>query len=483
MASLIAASSFAARERDALTKSIFISEVEASTLTFIRVKIFHSRYRKIRSNLTFPEDYPKEQLVVEITSQGDKGRLGIPVGLKKKLEVEAMEACKKVLEGGRKEVKPDDELTPENSQVLAACFYLKSFLDSNRFVSCWKELKQTASLVTAGRNTIRMSDSTGIILVNFISLPYTYSAQLSIDEGYPSTLLNEVDPLPIKIKVKSTNFPHVIETMITKQAIELVRRCCQGRDPVQALQMSNPIRAPRGFVMPAGEDRSARITRDTIKDLERDRETLLKMKKLKDVDQAKQAHNHKAALNSTKERKDARRELNKLAHKEIERDDELEKKMSQAEIDRAKLETGWQDDGDPVPSLLPTVNFLIDSIVKFQQGTCPVCNEMVLPKNPEDLKRLFEKSPEGAKKTAEEKKARKEMKKKRPVRCYCNCWYHAGCLEAYMTEPPFGGTCQGTCSGGPVHHPDYPEDKRILERTWNSKQARLREMEDAMLFL
>ena len=208
------------------------------------------------------------------------------------------------------------------------------------------------------------------------------------------------------------------------------------------------------------------------------------MKKLKDVDQAKQAHNHKAALNSTKERKDARRELNKLAHREIERDDELEKKMGQAEIDRAKVEAGWQDDGYPVPSLLPTVNFLIESIVKFQNRTCPVCSERVLPENPNDLKKLFEKSADGdKKKSAEEKKARKEMKKKRPVRCYCNCWYHAGCLDKYMTEPPFGAACQGTCSGGPVHHPDYPEDKRTLERTWNAKQARIREMEDAMLFL
>ena len=241
--------------------------------------------------------------------------------------------------------------------------------------------------------------------------------------------------------------------------------------------MSNPIHAPRAFV--AKSKGEARITNDTVKDLLHDRETLLKMSKLREVDQAKQAHNAKAALNSTKVRKDARRELSKLAEREVQRDETLAKKNNETEIEIAKRESDWKDDGEPVQSLYAVVDFLMGAVCKFCERTCPSCGERILPQRPEELKTIYDK---GKSKTAEEKAAKKEAKRRKPTRVFCGCWYHTSCLDTLMLEPPFGESCPGSCGGREVYHPDYNDDKRVRERNWMQREARKREVDDVKMF-
>lgn len=52
-----------------------------------------------------------------------------------------------------------------------------------------------------------------------------------------------------------------------------------------------------------------------------------------------------------------------------------------------------------------------------------------------------------------------------------------------MTEPPFGLSCPATGCGRRVYHPDWPSDISQLERAWAGQQARLREIQDAGMFL
>jgi hypothetical protein len=74
-------------------------------------------------------------------------------------------------------------------------------------------------------------------------------------------------------------------------------------------------------------------------------------------------------------------------------------------------------------------------------------------------------------------------KKMKPMKTYCGCWYHKPCLNTLLTEPPFGIECPTDGCGRRVFHPDWPGDIKQLEREWAAREAKKREIEDAMLFL
>lgn len=127
------------------------------------------------------------------------------------------------------------------------------------------------------------------------------------------------------------------------------------------------------------------------------------------------------------------------------------------------------------------VNFLRDNIQRLPKEVCPVCRELTLPRDPDELKLLYVASSKECR-TDEEKKARKLAKAARPMRTHCGCWYHHKCLNTFMIEPPFGDGCLTEGCGSRVYHPEWPDDSNQLERSWARKMARKREMEDAALF-
>ena len=137
---------YVAAEQAALRKSSQCTSIEAMTPSFVRFTVVHSRYRKLRINLTLPDNYPAACLLVDVVSSGVKGDLDIPQGLKKKIEREA-KAIAQALLGSGVDVDAAEEISAANSQVLAVLNYLRRFLDANLFVPCWKELKRTAEHV------------------------------------------------------------------------------------------------------------------------------------------------------------------------------------------------------------------------------------------------------------------------------------------------------------------------------------------------
>lgn len=102
----------------------------------------------------------------------------------------------------------------------------------------------------------------------------------------------------------------------------------------------------------------------------------------------------------------------------------------------------------------------------------------MLPVCPDKLESIYSSSSSG-----KSDKQTKEMRKMKPYRTYCGCWYHKSCLNTLLTEPPFGIECPNFNYGRRVFHPEWPGDVKQLEREWAAKQARMREVEDAMMFL
>merc|ERR1719223_151545 len=129
--------------------------------------------------------------------------------------------------------------------------------------------------------------------------------------------------------MNSTNFPPKIEKMLTSQAQELVRRMQDGMSPEQALQMSNPIRLPPNFQESKIEKVKVRLTHEALKSLKVDADALSRTRDLRNINTATKQGDARVKEFSAKERKDARRAINKLAQTEKGKDIALEEKDRQ----------------------------------------------------------------------------------------------------------------------------------------------------------
>ena len=139
-------------------------------------------------------------------------------------------------------------------QVRTVWERLTSFVDTNLFFPCWKELKKSIELVQKSNASAKavkskqstlaiISESKGVIKLSLHNEAYRYSCKLTIDPAYPDFSTGK----SCQLHLQSTNLPASIEKMITSQAEEIVRRMQEGLSSERALQMSNPIKVPKNF--------------------------------------------------------------------------------------------------------------------------------------------------------------------------------------------------------------------------------------------
>jgi len=448
-----------------------------STSSFLIATYERSPYTRIKMTITFPDHYPSQHLVVTI----DQDNV-VPPGLKKKLEKEmnnlAMDIAKQ---------------STQYNQIEPVLKHLVSFIDGNMFVPCWKELKKSVDLIQKiEQSTIQIiSESKGKIRLCLNNQQYYYKCTITIDPAYPD-FSAATGGKACLLQIQSTNFPSSIEKMLTSQAQEIVRKMQEGLSQVRALQLSNPIKVPKHFHANTDDFKAKKgISNETLQSIKHDTEALKLVGEIRKKEQASAAPSAKAdngyvdRKHLAKDRKDARRTIQKITDAELANDHLAEEKEKAWKEEEAKRLSGFYDvhidtNGtiNPQPSLFVLIHFLVERIKSMCTNNCPCCHERVLPDNPADLQLMY-----GSTSNTKDKQASKAMKKRKPMRTYCGCWYHKSCLNTLLTEPPFGIECPTENCGRRVFHPDWPGDIKQLERDWAAKAARLREMEDAMLFL
>ena len=472
------------QEEVAEAKSMFPAvNVPTSTPSFLIATYQRTPYTKIKMTLTFPDGYPTHPLIVNI----DQDAI-VPPGLKKKLEKELNTVA----------------MEQPTQQVRAVWERLVSFVDTNLFVPCWKELRQCVEMVqksdsTAAtkkskqkQSTITLYDSKGKIKLSLHNEAYYINCNITIDPAYPD-FSAATGGKSCLLELTSTNFPKTITDMMMTQAQDIVRRMQEGLSSEKAMNLSNPVKVPKNFHLNIDEMKEkykARLTKDTISNIKHDTEALKKVTDLRNKEASSVRApgdngyvDHKALA---KERKDARRAIQKLTAEEKAADEQLEEKELAWKLEEQKRNAGYYDvyiptggTITPQPSLFVLVTFLVQKVKGLVVEMCPCCNKRVLPVCPDELKSIYNSSSSSSK---SDKKA-KEMRKMKPYRTYCGCWYHKSCLNTLLTEPPFGIECPNAKCGRRVFHPEWPGDVKQLEREWAAKQARLREIEDAMGFL
>lgn len=436
-------------------------KIQTATNSFLIGSYQRTPYTCIKFTITFPSEYPKHSLIVDI-----KQDEVVPPGLKKKLESDLVA----------------DLPLGHYQQLVTTVTRLVQFIDNNRFLPCWKELKQVMNLLKKDESgsTISIIESKGKIKLKLCRKKYFYNCSITIDENYPSTVTHEDWGKSCLLNLISTNLPPKLEKMLTSQAHEVIRRMQDGMTAEKALVLSNPIRQPKMDDDDSKKDIGEKLTKDKLKSLKHDIDTLSTVRDLREKDASRVQGKDHVLKAHAKERKAARRAIHKITDQELKHDQEMEAKWREEEEARI---SGYNfgSDNAPQPSLLSLVIFLQEKIQNVPDTNCPCCDKLALPADPNKLKFMY--MPVSECKSDKEKKDRKVARTMRPIRVYCGCWYHYKCLDKFITEPPFGAECPTPGCGRRVFHPDWPDDMKRLEREWASHQARLREVEDAALFL
>ncbi|XP_023931502.1 uncharacterized protein LOC106155069 [Lingula anatina] len=120
---------------------------------------------------------------------------------------------------------------------------------------------------------------------------------------------------------------------------------------------------------------------------------------------------------------------------------------------------------EPKPAVRPVCEYMIRTCIKnYPAQKCPLCNEMALPENPQEI--INEPNHE---KFAE--------------RVYCGHTFHHGCLDIYMKTPPFtGGKKCPSCSNR-IYHENWKVTPELAEARWAHQEARRRELDEVVDFL
>lgn len=221
-----------------------------------------------------------------------------------------------------------------------------------------------------------------------------------------------------------------------------------------------------------------KLTTGNLKILKHDVNVLKQISDLRVATKSKGAHSQHALLHENAERREARKELRRLAQSESTADVELQKKLlEQAQQEMTEL-LCCKVSETAQPSLLTAVKFLMEEyVLRLPAEVCQACKKLVLPTL---LAEEGARSESIASSAQQQQQQQQQHSTMRPVRSTCGHWLHHKCMDQWLSSPPFLHYCLLCKKADKVRiwHPDWPEDPKQLEKAWQSKEARKREMAD-----
>ncbi len=404
----------------------FVPAAAILTLTkeFVTVILIRTAYARIQLRIQFMSRYPHEPPIVELSSPT------LPLPLLRNKEKICMDLAKEKV---------------GHSQVQVIYAHLHHFIQTNLFIPCWKEMKSVMSLCE-GKGQIGADDKEGVISLRLQQGRYRQAIKLKVPPSYPEE--------GVAIEFTTSNFPADMQYMFRSQAEEIVRRCVSGFSPEQATQTSGTVQLPGNKLAEKGP----RLTAGTLKTLKHDVVVLKQISDLRVLTSAKD-RKHQYSVQANAERREARKDLRRLAKAESDADQELERHLRDLEQQEMKdlLRTKTSDVAQL--SLFAAAKFLVeDYACRLPQELCQGCRCSALPENPNSEALTNSQS---------------EM---RPMRTFCGHWLHYKCLNDWLTTPPFVRQCP-VCDRR-IWHSDWPADHKVLEKAWQTKEARKREVSD-----
>lgn len=385
--------------------------------------------------MQYPTQYPSVTPIVELSSPT------LPPPLLRNKEKECMDLAK-------------SHLNSPQVQIIYDNIY--KFIQSNLFVPCWKEVKQI-NAICEGKGKIGANEIEGTIQLRLHCGNYRHSINVTIPPSYPEA--------GVSFHFIQSNFSNEIQHIFQYQAEEICRRCVSGFSPQQAL-FGSKLDMPTSSSRPNSKSSfvpSVQLTNSGIKNLKHDVTVLKQISDLRVASTAK--NNSKVSYSNTAVKRDARKDLRKLAKSEAENDEEQVKELKEQQQKEMESLMGTKANDVAQPSLIPVVRFLVEDFVcRMPLELCQACQKPVLPEDPNELNST----------TA-------SALAKKPMRTFCGHWLHFSCLDEWLTTPPFIRQCP-VCTKR-IWHPDWTADVKTLEHAWMAKEARQREVSDVSDFL
>lgn len=393
------------------------------TKEYATVLIIRTAYARVQLRLLYSASYPAEVPIVELSSPT------LPMPLLRNKEKECMDKAREIIG------KPQAE-------VIYYAIY--NFIHGNMFIPCWKEMKQVATLCE-GKGLLGADEKEGALVMRLQCGKYRQNIKLKVPYNYPEE--------GVVIEFLTSNFPADIQYMFRSQGEEIVRRCVAGLSAEQALNGSNPIKMP----VKSTSEPKAKITTSSIKNMKHDVNVLKQMSDLRVASNSGDSKRYFKEANA--DRREARKDLRRLAKAESDADIEQqrllleEEQREMNELLKAKVSETTQ------LSLFPTARFLVeDYACRIPVEPCQACKLPIFPDDPDH------------------EAARNPRSDRRPMRTFCGHWLHWNCLNDWLTTPPFVRQCP-VCTRR-IWHPDWPEDYKQMEKAWQNKEARKREVSD-----
>lgn len=395
----------------------------------VRLNIARTRFVQIVAVLNMTERYwTEDALVAQLSSPT------LPQALLAKLEAQCEKEAR--AHAGR-------------PQLVAVIRLLLASLEANRLIPVWDELVQARELVLApsapqadaaaseAANWLRPHEKLGRVSIRAQQGAYWLQFALTVPDGYPDA--------PPSVEVVGTNFGDRLRDICVANAREIVRRMHEGFSADAALAHQGP--PARAEQKEAPPDLSA----GGLQQLKHDREFL-----------------HTVAQVRGHEDRRARRIVE---HSE-------RKSMEQRAAERGRQEAALALPGDserrqPLPSVLAVVRYIVQRTVReLPTQLCPVCNVTVLPADPGALSKALQGG------AADAGGGRRGKEAQQIERVFCGHYFHAACLEARLTAPPFRLHCAAPGCGKEVFHTRYSDRVDKLEKRWANEQAKKREIEE-----
>jgi hypothetical protein len=411
------------------------------TKEYVTVIIMRTAYARVQLRVQYPENYPAEVPIVELASPT------LPQPLLRNKEKECMDKARETSLG--------------KAQFAVIYELIYNFIHTNLFIPCWKEIKQVMTLVNGGEGKVDPSkakgqigadEKEGVVQLRLSCGAYRQNIKLKVPYNYPEE--------GVEIEFLTSNLPQDIQYMFKAQAEDIVRKCEAGIPPEQALQQGgNPVKQISAKLQAANSsNREVKMTASNIQSLKHDVNVL---KQMSDLRAATQVTNKKAYFTQVNaERREARKDLRKLAKAESAAEQEAHRKMMEEEQNMMKELLKMKVSDTAQNSLFVVAKFLIeDYACRMPVESCQACRKTVLPADPKNEAALNPKSDS------------------RPMRTFCGHWLHWNCLNEWLTTPPFVRNCP-VCTNRRIWHPDWPEDYKQLEKAWQTREARKREMSD-----
>jgi len=170
--------------------------------------------------LTYPVEYPKNHILVEVKS--------------KTLARKLLDGLEKVAEN---EAKTKHKNKPHVIPILKM---IGQFIDDNPLACCYEEVTKVKSLLDQDQSTLKLSQKTSSMSLHIVKDKYFFKCKISVPNDYPteSVLIEKVE----------SNYPRVFKVWFAQQAKEIARRCVQ---PPLKPKLNDPIFEPKPSLEPA----------------------------------------------------------------------------------------------------------------------------------------------------------------------------------------------------------------------------------------